>query len=694
MPRSLLLLSSLCILAVAACGNDACPSGEVLNSIGQCVPADEPGRCADFDPLKQVYWGDTHIHTDLSFDANMQGTRTTQDDAYAFARGEAIPLQPYDENGAPTRMAQIDRPLDFVMLSDHAEFFGTLEVCNDPDSPGYDARQCMDYRAAQEFDADPRQVIFTFVEINGLTAFPPEDAHYPELCGPDADFCIDAGMEVWADVVDFAESAYDRSDSCQFTTFPGYEWSGGPMAKNLHRNVMFKNGNVTELPYSYFDEPYAQGLWQRLEEECIGVGAGCDVLTIPHNTNLSEGIYFENEMADGAPFTPEYAAQRSFMEPVIEIYQHKGASECLPGETISDELCGFEVIPFSNLATTNQDRITPPDPKGFLRYAYGEGMKLEESLGTNPFGYGITAATDTHISAPGFAAEDDFKGHGGAGQPNRYLPPPAGFPDIEYLSPGGLTAVWAQENARDAIFDAFRAKETFGTSGPRIVVRMFGGWEYPSSICDDDDLAAQGYAGGVPMGGTLAAQTGTTGPQFVVSAKQDPAGVPLQRIQIVKGWLEGDAYEVQVFDVAGDPDNGASVDLDTCAPQGAGANDLCNVWQDPGFDPAQRAYYYARVIENPTCRWTTHQCVAADYDCNEWDYDECRLLAQEEIPRSNYTCDCCDPTAGLNVEWCEAIDCSDPASLPAKEARCCVPRVAPVIQERAWTSPIWYQPPG
>ena len=244
---------------------------------------------------------------------------------------------------------------------------------------------------------------------------------------------------------------------------------------------MFKNENVTELPYNYFDEPYAEGLWARLQEECIDAGTGCDTLTIPHNSNLSEGIYFENRMGNGEPFTAEYVEARNAMEPVIEIYQHKGASECLPGEMVSDELCGFEIIPFSNLATTNLEQITPPDPRGFLREAYGEGMKLEGSLGTNPFQYGITAGTDTHISAPGFVAEDEFKGHGGAGQPNRFLPPPEGFPDIEYLSPGGLTAVWAEENAREAIFSAIRRKETFGTSGPRIVVRMFGGWDYPSN---------------------------------------------------------------------------------------------------------------------------------------------------------------------------------------------------------------------
>jgi hypothetical protein len=652
--------------------------------------ADPLGRCADFDELRQVYWGDPHIHTDLSFDANMQGTRTTQEDAYRFARGEPISLQPYNEDGTPTRMAQIDRPLDFVMLSDHAEFLGTLKVCNDSSSPGYDEPQCVDYRAAQEFDANRGAVTSVFVTINGLTAAAPAGVQYPSLCGPDDAYCLEAGMDVWGGVVDAAAAAYDRSDRCEFTTFPGYEWSGGPGTKNLHRNVMFKNESVTELPYNYFDEPYAEGLWDRLQEECIDAGTGCDVLTIPHNSNLSEGIYFENKMANREPFTAEYVEARNAMEPVIEIYQHKGASECLPGSATADELCGFEIIPFDNLATTNLELIRPPDPKGFLRAAYGEGMKHEANLGTNPFQYGITAATDTHISAPGFVAEDDFKGHGGAGQPNRFLPPPQGFPDIEYLSPGGLTAVWAEENAREAIFSAIRRKETFGTSGPRILVRMFGGWDYPSDLCNADDLAAQGDDGGVPMGGTLGPQPGSTSPIFVVSAKQDAVGAPLQRIQIVKGWLDGDDYEVTVYDVDGDENNGATLDLATCETGGSDSADLCAVWQDPSFDSTQRAYYYARVLENPTCRWTTWQCSQANYDCNEWDFEACKALNLGD--ESNYTCDCCDPAAGLRPDICDGVSCADPGVLSEVEERCCH-QVEPAIQERAWTSPIWYQPP-
>ena len=645
--------------------------------VGGCG-SDSGPRCANFDPLRQPFWGDTHIHTNLSLDANLQGTRTSMEDAYAFARGEPIGIQPYEENGDPTRTAQIDRPLDFVMLSDHAEFLGTIRACIDETYPTFDDPRCEEYRAALAFDADPADVGALFIQLNLALAVFPQFARYPELCGTDGEICIEAGKDVWAEVIAAAEAAHDRTSSCAFTAFVGYEWSGGPAATNWHRNVMFKDENVPELPYSYFDEPYPEDLWARLQTGCIDANTGCDVLTIPHNTNLSEGIYFEN--IDGEPFTAEYAAARNAFEPVIELYQHKGASECLPGEPSADELCGFEILPYTNLGSANLDQISPPDPRGFLRYAYGEGMKLEESLGTNPFQYGITAATDTHISAPGLVAENNFKGHGGAGRPNRFLPPPAGFPDIEYFSGGGLTAVWAEENSREAIFAAMRRKETFGTSGPRIVVRFFGGYEYPSDLCNSGDLAAEADAGGVPMGATLASAPGGSAPRFVVSARQDLQGAPLQRIQIVKGSLEGDVYRVTVYDVAGDANNGASVDLETCEPQGTGSADLCNVWEDPDFDPSERAYYYARVIENPTCRWSSIQCVEESYDC--------------ENPTREIDLDCCDPSAGLNVAFCEAVDCADPDALPPAEARCCVPRVEPIIQERAWTSPIWYRPPG
>ena len=621
--------------------------------------------CASYNPLRDPFFGDTHVHTDLSLDANLNGTRVGPDEAYAFARGGfEIGLQPYDQNGNPSRSAELTRPLDFVMLSDHAEFLGTVSVCQDPSSEPYDHPDCVTYRD------DPQ---LAFVQINAGLASPPRNASYPALCGDGGQACIEAGMDVWGSVQDAAEAAYDRTDACEFTSFVGYEWSASPASRNLHRNIIFKNENVPAMATSYFDAPYVEQLWDALYTDCMNAGTNCEAFSIPHNSNLSAGTFFEDKRCNGEPFNEDYVAARSAMEPLIEVYQHKGASECLPGEPIPDELCGFEALPFDTLAGANLEIFADPNPKDFVRSALGEGMKFEESLGANPFKHGMISATDTHIAAPGFVEEAEYKGHGGAGLSNRDVFPEA-FPDINYLSPGGLAGVWAEENSREALFEAMQRKETFATSGPRIVPRFFGGWNLPNNLCDDPSFVAVGYAQGVPMGGDLfEAPVGAT-PKFIVSARQDAQGAPLQRIQIIKGWLEAGAYQVEVHEVAGDPNNGASVDLNTCNPQGTGFSELCEVWEDPDFDPSQRAYYYARIVENPTCRWTTIQCVDASYDCNG-----SRPIDAE----------CCDPTNGLNLAQCAAIDCNDPANAADP---CCLPRVEPTIQERAWTSPIWYSP--
>ncbi|MDH3202639.1 MAG: DUF3604 domain-containing protein [Myxococcales bacterium] len=707
MSRSLFFALSAFVVTLIAlgCGGDSGgPGPDVL------------GRCAEFDELRQPFFGDTHIHTVLSLDANLQGTRPGPMEAYAFAKGTPIGVQPYDADGNPLRTAtpDPDRRLDFVMLSDHAEYLGTIAVCNDPNSPAYDrpadpdARPddvgCIEYRTT-----NPAEITAVFRRLNALTALAPDDTRYPALCGDSGTECIEAGIDVWAQVQDAAEAAYDRSDSCDFTSFVGYEWSAGPLTANLHRNVMFRNDVVPELPISYFDEPYVEDLWAGLRDECIDTDTGCDALAIPHNSNLAAGTFFERPDKNGNPFDASYAQLRHDLEPVIEIFQHKGASECLPGQAISDELCGFEILPYANLANVNLQDLQlfgDADPRDFVRGALGEGMKLELELGVNPFQHGIISSTDTHIAAPGYDNEKTFLGHGGAGQPNRELPAPEGFPDVQYLNPGGPAGVWAEENSRNAIFEAFRRREVFGTSGPRIVPRVFGGWDLPTDLCDSPELSRIGYEQGVPMGGELSDPPDGSMPKFLVSAKQDPMSAPLQRIQIIKGWLEGGDYRVQVFDyVAGDPNNTASVDLATCEPQGTGAADLCTVWEDESFDPTQPAYYYVRVIENPTCRWTAQQCVDANYDCDN--------------PTTQFDFDCCDPTAGLNVAFCDDVAagltggeaaccrtdnptsstsvsfCNDVAgTLPPADGQCCRPRLEGAIQERAWTSPIWYQPPS
>jgi hypothetical protein len=649
-------ISFLAILLSSAsgCGSDS-----------QSPAGPGKGECASFNPLRDPFFGDTHVHTNLSLDANLNGTRPGPDEAYAFARdGVEIGLQPYDAEGNPSRSAKLARPIDFVMLSDHAEFLGTVSVCQDPSSEPYNHPDCVMFRD------DPNSA---FVRLNAGLVSPPQSASYPALCGDGGQACIEAGMDVWGSVQDSAEAAYDRTEACEFTSFVGYEWSAGPGSRNLHRNIIFRDENVPAQAIGYFDAPYVEELWDGLYTHCMNAGTGCEAFSIPHNSNLAAGLFFKDERCNGEPFNEEYVAARNAMEPIIEVYQHKGASECLPGEPIPDELCGFELLPFDNLAGANQEIFIAPNPNDFVRSAFGQGMKLEESLGANPFKHGMISATDTHIAAPGFDEEAEFKGHGGAGLSNRDIFPEA-FPDINYLSPGGLAGVWAEENSRGALFEAMQRKETFATSGTRILPRFFGGWDLPDDLCDNPSYVAVAYDQGVPMGGDMFEAPAGATPKFIVSARQDAEAAPLQRIQIIKGWIEDGQYQVEVHEVAGNPNNGASVDLSTCEPQGAGSSDLCEVWEDVDFDPSQRAYYYARVIENPSCRWTTIQCVEADYDCSgDRPIDE----------------ECCDPTNGLNLGQCAAIDCNDELNVGEP---CCLPRVEPTIQERAWTSPIWYSP--
>lgn len=606
--------------------------------------------CDAYDPLRRPLFGDTHVHTKLSYDANVRGTRLGHEDAYRFARGEPIGIQPYDAEGKALRTIQRDRPLDWVVISDHAEYLGTVANCTDPALPGYDHPQCDLYRG------DP---VASFASFGLITSQPAAQVRYPELCGDDAEYCLQAGAEVWRAIQANAAAAQDTSSSCEFSAILGYEWTPNPGSNNLHRNIIFRNDVVPDRAVGYFDEKYVEDLWAHLRDECIDAGIGCDALTIPHNPNLADGFFFQPFDKNGDPIDAAYAQERAFMEPIFEIYQHKGDSECLPGQTISDELCGFEKLPYANFASITVNLFTDPDPRDFLRAALGEGMKHRQTLGANPFKHGFVASTDTHISAPGHTPERGYAGHGNVGKGATAAEFETGLVDYPNNSGGGLAVVWAEENSREAIFQAMRRRETYGTSGPQIVIRFFGGWSYPDDMCDDPDLERIGYERGVPMGGDLPEPSGGRAPTFALSAIQDPGteqepGTPLQRIQIIKGWLDASGeLRAQVFDVAGDPDNAASVDLDSCEPDPGegGFAELCATWTDPSFDSARPAYYYARAIENPVCRWTTWQCNADGIDCD-----------RPETVTEGYE-GCCDEA-----------------------------RVPKTVQERAWTSPIWYTP--
>ena len=607
--------------------------------------------CRDVDPLRRPFFGDLHVHTALSLDASTQGTRNRPADAYRFARGERIGVQPYDRDGQPLRELRLARPLDFAAVTDHAELLGEAHICNTPGLDGYDSLVCRIYRSY------PRLAFFVmnYRVSSGDAAEPPQRF---EFCGADGAGCLAAARAPWTEIREAAEAAYDRSADCRFTTLVGYEWTGaaGP-GNNLHRNVLFRNEIVPELPSSFVDTPAPELLWRKLRETCLEAGTGCDALVIPHNSNLGGGRMFATVHADGTPMSADEARLSAQLEPVVEILQHKGSSECMLGVGTEDELCSFETLEMSNFSGRYVPLLAEkPVPRQFVREVLREGLVQEQRLGVNPFKFGIVSSTDTHLGAPGAVEEDaDYKGHGGAGNPARDELP-KGLPDASDLNPGGLAVIWAEQNDRDALFLALRRKEVYGTSGPRHVVRFFGGFGYDTELCASKELAARGYAGGVPMGGDLPPAPAGGAPRFVLSALRDPGtdaqpGNRLQRLQIVKGWLGPDgATHERVYDVAGTPDSGSDVDLATCAPRGEGADALCAVWTDPDFDPAERAVWYARVIENPSCRWTTRVCNAG------------------------------------------GVRCDDPVTVGEGFEACCDPKVPRTVQERSWTSPIWYSP--
>ncbi len=609
--------------------------------------ADPHPQCADRDPLRRPFFGDLHVHTTLSLDASTQGTMLRPRDAYLFAKGEEVGIQPHDATGDPLRTLRLRRPLDFAAVTDHAELFGELRTCRTPGLPGHDSPICMVYRRW------PRLAFFMMNSRSAEGA----DATRFSFCGENDEHCLAAAATPWKETIEAAEEAYDRTRECAFTSFVAYEWTGAPMSSNLHRNVIFGNSNVPELPVSSLDATVVSQLWRDLDEKCTDGVEGCEVLAIPHNSNLSGGLMFGSEEETGRPFTAEYARLRKRSEPLAELVQHKGDSECRAGVGTNDELCNFELLPYENFAGKFGSLETEPGPTNFVRNALKDGLLLEERLGTNPYQFGLIGSTDTHLGTPGYVDETAHPGHGGAGTPAKEGGPKRLPDDIEF-NPGGLAVVWAEENTRESLFDAMRRRETYSTSGPRMAVRFFGGWALPSDLCDAHDFAAQSYAGGVPMGGELTTPpTGSEAPRFAVSALADSgtpgaAPVPLQRIQIVKGWTENGATQEKVYDIAGGPTEGSAVDPRTCERTGTGPTNLCATWTDPGFDPSERAFYYARVLESPTCRWHTWFCNAA------------------------------------------GVRCDDPNTITDELAACCDERYPATIQERAVTSPIWYTPAG
>jgi hypothetical protein len=615
--------------------------------------------CADAVALRQPFFGDLHVHTMYSADAYIFGTRVGPRDAYAFARGGTIPVA--DDMEAQTRSATIDRPLDFMAVTDHAELFGEVDLCSTPGSSVFDVTVCQFLRRVETTDDQDFETTVNWLFPLGIPN-PPPGLPFCDTPGVD---CNAHAVSVWQDMQAAAEEVYDRTAACAFTSFIGYEYTPSPLGAHRHRNVIFRNDHVPPIALSLLDTPgpVPQALWSAIESQCLGAGTGCDALIIPHNPNLSGGQQFVD------PTDAADALRRQTIEPLIEIHQIKGNSECrfdrLAGLGVgtADELCTFEQLRTQQEGPPAADLPIGDYPRrNLVRQSLEDGLAFEAALGANPFRMGFVGGTDNHDGAGGSTAERDWAGGQGRNDGSTAVQ----IRDEMHTNPGGLAVVWAEENSRDAIFSALRRRETYATSGTRPVVRFFAG-SLDGVTCGATDFVDRAYTTGTPMGGEIGAVRGTASPRFAVWAMKDPGtasvpGTDLQRVQIVKGWIDATgATQEKVVDVAGDAANGAGVDPATCSPTGAGAADLCAVWEDPDFDPSERAFYYARVVENPVCRWSTRVCKQAGID----------------------------PFAA---------DCAAQAALaPAAFANCCLdetndPFLSPTIQERAWTSPIWYRP--
>lgn len=662
-------------LLLAACGGSDSGTSTTANAPATTPTPSEPPPMPDPDPellacdqtppnpLRNAYFGELHLHTVYSLDA--VAAQLTPEGAYRFAMGEPVAAPPYDAAGnSLIPPYQIDRPLDFAAVTDHGEWLGERELCEDPslDPLAYSSPECTVYRQDRELGfllfgggwAGFSQLVpFPNISFDEPFLLTDNEVHRPLFCGVTGEKCRGAARGPWLDVQLQAERF--NQPGC-FTAFNGYEYTMSPLSDNMHRNVIFSGDQVPQDPVSVYEAPDPSALWEQLDEACTGE---CEYLTIPHNSNLSNGRMFAGPEEDGYDI-----ADKRRNEPLIEIFQVKGDSECAQVENGSpdDPLCDFEKLPATNFFEFFLGiNPIPPAPafQNYVRHGLKEGLLIEEAKGANPFQYGFIASTDSHFGLPGAVDEDNFVGH-------RDVPPVDGVKDDYFNNPGGLAVVWAEENTRASLFDAMQRKETYGTSGPRMQLRVFGGSteQMPDNMCERGGQAfvETGYAAGVPMGGELHAGQGI--PRFAVWATADTfprendrsVNVPLQRVQIVKGWVEKDANgqslaREQVFDIAtGNSD--WSLDDDTCQVSGSGPQQLCAVWDDPQFQADQNALYYARVVEAPTCRWLTRQCMNAPADL------DCSNNPQEEWAA------CCEIENG---------------NAPSR------------IQERAWASPIWYK---
>jgi hypothetical protein len=597
---------------------------------------------AEFSPYvnrgypTNVYFGDTHLHTALSMDAGTFGNRLGLDDAYRFTRGEEV-------TASKGYKAKMGRPLDFVVIADHSDGMGFFDMFAKGDPLVMDKEEGRRWNKA--INAGGQDAVNAALEI--ITSFSqgkfPWPTNEPELMKP-----------VWHEVIQAAEK---YNEPGKFTALIGYEWTSLVKGNNLHRVVIYKDG-ATEarqtLPFTLADSADPEDLWKAMQ--AYEDKTGGDLLAIPHNGNLANGIMFDVETLSGKPITKEYAAERQRWERLYEATQIKGDGEAHPFLSPDDEFADYETWDLGNLdmSQAKKDSMLAGE---YARSGLKRGLEFEQKLGINPYKFGMIGSTDSHTSLPAVEEDNFFGKHSGvepeAGRATHVVLGGENGKIMGYdMASSGYAAVWATENTREAIFDAMMRRETYATTGSRMAVRFFGGWDFTEADARSRMPANAGYSRGVPMGGDLPAAPKGKSPTFLVAAMKDAMSGNLDRIQIIKGWVgkDGKAQE-RVYDVAVSDGRKIGKDGRCKTPVGntvdvanatwintIGDPELITAWTDPDFDPKQKAFYYARVIEIPTPRWTAY-----------------------EAKRFNI-------------------------KLPKE--------VKMITQERAYTSPIWYSPKG
>ncbi len=584
-------LITLWIICLAACSPVEDPT--LFPEYDAATAEGPPAKPAvEYNPTRHVLWGDLHIHTSYSMDAYMMGVRASPDDAYTFARGGTIE----HAIGYPIR---IDRPLDFAAVTDHSDYMGAARL-DDSRTLALEERDLRTRLLNEGPLAFAWATVQTIGQVMGMLDY------FAELPGTHA-----IAVDAWKLMVETAEAHYQPG---VFTTLVGYEWTSTPEGLNLHRNVIFRDTHVPELPFSSVESFDPEDLWDVLDAQRA---AGMTMLAIPHNGNLSNGLMYDRVAYDGSPMTAEYAEQRMRNEPISEIMQIKGTGETHPLLSPEDEFADFELF-------TEQFTGAFSKPRGsYARDALRAGIEMAHAENFNPYRFGVIGSSDSHNAST--SVEED-RHHGKLplmdGSAAIRLGKAALLPESMQRSrrwgAAGLAAVWATENTREAVYDALSSKETYATSGPRILLRFFGSFDYDQDLLQDQNLLQRAYADGVPMGGTLPQvshdKDGSQGPRFLLWAARDPEGANLDRLQIIKGWVDanGQSHEA-IFDVALSDDRDASqavgntVDVASATYSNSiGAVQLQASWSDPAFDPGQEAFYYARAIEIPTPRWSTY----------------------------------------------------------------------------------------